>query len=94
MNKQNADFTVKGVVVDKETGKAIKGIRVSCRPINEPMYMYGIPQSLFEQKSTVLTDENGAYKITKNEFCNLFWFVHEVKGIKRCLTRFNIDFHV
>jgi len=66
----NADFSVKGVVVDKETGKAIKGISVSYRSFFEPMYMYGTIQTSFEQKSQVLTDEKGEFKITKNEFDN------------------------
>jgi len=66
----HADFTVKGVVVDKETGKAIKGISVSYNSFIEPIYMYGTPQTSFEQKSSVLTDEKGAFKITKNGFSN------------------------
>ena len=80
----NADFTVKGAVVDKATGKAIKGISVSYRSINEPMYMYGTMQTSFEQKSSVLTDAKGEFKITKNEFHNtqvqLPVFVEDIDG--------------
>lgn len=63
----NADYTVKGTVVDKATGKPVKGIRVGYRePTN--MLMYGVIPTEYQRKAAVTTDDKGAFQITENMF--------------------------
>ena len=50
----HADYTVKGTVVNKATGKPIEGIRVGYDPINWAIAMYGVIATIFQPKSKVL----------------------------------------
>jgi len=65
----NADYTVKGTVVDKATGKPIKGIQVV---LTAPytytgiVPMYGIMPTPYSKKDSVITNTNGEFKITEN----------------------------
>ena len=60
----HADYTVKGTVVNKATGKPIKGIRVgySCEFCGA--YMYGVLPTPYKPKAYVLTDAKGEFKLT------------------------------
>ena len=49
-----ADYTVKGTVVNKATGKPIEGIRVGYDPMNWAIAMYGVIATIFQTKSKVL----------------------------------------
>ncbi|MDR2928080.1 MAG: radical SAM-associated putative lipoprotein [Cytophagaceae bacterium] len=58
-----ADYTVKGTVVNKTTGKPVKGIRVGYFA-DGPMPMYGVMPTLYEPKVYVMTDNSGEFEIT------------------------------
>jgi putative lipoprotein (rSAM/lipoprotein system) len=63
----HADYTIKGAVTDKLTGKPLAGIRV--RYIDRfADFMYGPPQTDFSPMPSVLTDEKGEYKLTGDFF--------------------------
>ena len=57
----HADYTVKGAVVNKATGKPIEGIQVG---YTMPMCEYGIPPANFKPKASVLTNTKGEFKLT------------------------------
>jgi len=64
----HADYTIKGTVVDKATGKPITGIRVG---YDSGFYfgtMYGVPPTPFVPKSSVLTDAKGEFKLSDTFF--------------------------
>ncbi|MDR3269627.1 MAG: radical SAM-associated putative lipoprotein [Tannerella sp.] len=62
-----ADYTVKGTVVNKVTGKPVEGIRVGYRePVNA--LMYGPPMTSYGEKSIAMTDAGGAFQITEGMF--------------------------
>lgn len=69
-----ADYTVKGTVVDKTTGKPVKGIRmgygypVDRYPNDRPILEYGTLPISFELKKQVTTDENGRFNINDRSF--------------------------
>ena len=58
----HADYTVKGAVVNKATGKPIEGIRVGYDYGN--IRMYGVPPANYQPKASVLTNAKGEFKIT------------------------------
>jgi putative lipoprotein (rSAM/lipoprotein system) len=60
----HADYTVKGTVTNKATGKPIEGIRVGYSPEFGGVYMYGVIPTSFQPKKHVLTDEKGEFKLT------------------------------
>ena len=60
----NADFTVKGTVIDKATGKPIAGIRVGYSPEPRIVPMYGPPSTTYQAKAFVTTDTKGTFKLT------------------------------
>ena len=60
----NADFTVKGTVVDKATGKPIEGIRVGYSPEPRAQLMYGVIPTPYQSKASVTTDAKGVFKLT------------------------------
>ena len=64
----HADYTVKGAVVDKATGKPIAGIRVGYGPEYPIVSMYGTPPAPFVPKSSVLTDAKGEFKLSDTFF--------------------------
>jgi len=65
----NADYTVKGTVVDKATGKPIKGIRVGYGPDeSRPVPMYGVITTPYQPKNYVITDAKGEFNLTENGF--------------------------
>ena len=57
----HADFTVKGSVVNKATGKPIEGIQVGYQDIH---LMYGIPSTSYMPKAAVSTNAKGEFKLT------------------------------
>jgi putative lipoprotein (rSAM/lipoprotein system) len=59
-----SDYTVKGSVVNKATGKPIEGIYVGYFGTNA--YMYGTPQTTFQPKMRVYTNAKGEFEITNN----------------------------
>jgi len=64
----NADYTVKGAVVNKATGKPIEGIRVAYSPENYAVVMYGVITAPYTPKNHVLTNGKGEFKLTDNFF--------------------------
>lgn len=61
----NADYTVKGTVVDKADAKPIKGIRVGfVRVYSEPVLMYGVMPTPYRSFKADTTDVEGAYKLS------------------------------
>ena len=64
----HADYTVKGTVVDKATGKPIEGIRVGYSPEARSITMYGVMPTPYQFKNYVITDAKGAFKLTENVF--------------------------
>jgi putative lipoprotein (rSAM/lipoprotein system) len=64
-----ADYTVKGTVDDKATGKPIEGIRVAYSPVVQFETLYGILPTPYQTKKAVdTTDVNGSFQITENTF--------------------------
>ena len=59
----HADYTVKGTVVNKNTGNPIKGIRVTYNTVRFGT-MYGVIPTLYTPKSYVFTNPNGEFKLT------------------------------
>ncbi|MCL2727015.1 MAG: radical SAM-associated putative lipoprotein [Bacteroidales bacterium] len=59
----HADYTVKGAVVDKVTGKPIKGIRVGYSPEYWVVPAYGVIPTPFLPKTHVLTNEKGEFAL-------------------------------
>jgi putative lipoprotein (rSAM/lipoprotein system) len=55
---------VRGTVVDKATGKPIKGIWVGYDTGPKAELMYGVVPTPYQPKASVTTDENGAFNLT------------------------------
>ena len=64
----NANYTVKGSVVNKTDGKPIEGIRVGYDSGYYVVPEYGVPPAPYTPKTSVTTDTNGNFKFTANEF--------------------------
>lgn len=62
----NADYNVKGKVVDKVNSKPIKGIRVAFYLYPQAVTMYGILPAPYRTYKTVTTDATGNYDLTDN----------------------------
>ena len=64
----HADYTVKGTVVNKATGKPIEGIRVAYGPEPTPVPMYGVIYTPFQPKDYVISDAKGEFKLTDSSY--------------------------
>ena len=64
----HADYTVKGSVVNKATGKPIEGIRVGYGCNSCPVPEYGVIPTPYIPKSHVLTNSKGEFKLTDSFF--------------------------
>jgi len=62
----NADYSVKGKVVNKEDSKPVKGIRVGYRPFPEMALMYGVLPVPYKPLAADTTNVNGEYDFTGN----------------------------
>ena len=63
----NADYTVKGIVVNKTDAKPVKGIRIGfSRVYPEPVLMYGVVPQPYRSIKADTTDLQGAYKLSDN----------------------------
>ena len=62
----NADYTVKGSVVNKTDGKPIEGIRVGYDPTAMPIAMYGVTSTPYTPKAFVTTNAKGEFKLSAN----------------------------
>lgn len=63
----NADYTLKGTVINKADTKPIKGIRVGFSMVYpDPMLMYGVIPQPFNSTKADTTDLKGAFKLTDN----------------------------
>jgi len=86
-----SDYTVKGKVVNKATGKPVEGIRVGYYP--DPAFWattaYGVPPIPYNPKANVLTDAKGEFKLTDSFFPKnnqtLSVYVDDIDGEKNGL---------
>lgn len=63
----NADYTIKGTVVNKADTKPIKGIRIGfSRAYPEPILMYGVMPQPYRSIKADTTDTSGTYKLSDN----------------------------
>jgi len=98
----NADYTIKGTVVDKADAKPIKGIRIGfTRYYSEPVVMYGVMPQPYRSNKADTTDIQGAYKLTDHfsigeiQDDKLTVFVQDIDGSDNGLyndTTFVVDF--
>jgi putative lipoprotein (rSAM/lipoprotein system) len=98
----HADYTVKGVVVNKATGKPIEGIRVGYDSIAWAIPEYGVIGISYQPKSRVLdvmTNEKGEFKLTDSFFpdknLTLPVYIDDIDGEKNGLfqsERLEVDF--
>lgn len=98
----NADYTVKGVVVDKTDVKPIKGIRIGfSRVYPEPVLMYGVMPQPYRSFLADTTDVKGEFKLSDNFTIgeipenNLPLYIQDIDGAENGLyndTVLNIDF--
>ncbi len=62
----NADYTLKGKVIDKADAKPIKGIRVGYSPYPSAVVMYGVPSTTYYRTLAAdTTAAEGQYKLTE-----------------------------
>jgi len=96
-----ADYTVKGSVVNKATGKPIEGIQVTYDPGPVAIPMYGVIPAPYEPKAAVTTDNKGEFKLTGYAFplsmqsSQTPVYVHDIDGEKNGLFKsdtLQIDF--
>ncbi|MCL2738323.1 MAG: radical SAM-associated putative lipoprotein [Bacteroidales bacterium] len=71
----HADFTVKGAVVDKVTGKPIKGIRVGYSPHFRVVPMYGVIPTPYQPKAHVLTNDKGEFVLRDKFYTSEFYLM-------------------
>jgi putative lipoprotein (rSAM/lipoprotein system) len=95
----SADYTVKGTVVNKATGKPIKGIRVGYVSAFYFGTMYGVIPTNYQPKASVTTNEKGEFKLTDRFFPyndqTLPVFVEDIDEQENGLfqsERFDVDF--
>jgi putative lipoprotein (rSAM/lipoprotein system) len=60
----HADYTVKGTVVNRATGRPVKGIRVSYINPEQVIAMYGVPPAEYNERLSDSTDGAGSFSIT------------------------------
>ena len=70
----NADYTVKGSVVNKADGKPIEGIRVGYDPTAMVVPMYGVPPAPYTPKASVTTDAKGEFKLNNRFYGGEFYY--------------------
>lgn len=92
----NADYAVKGKVIDKSNLKPIKGIRVGFSPYPNIMVMYGVMPTPYQSTKADTTDISGNYELTDNIFPTeeLTVYVQDIDGSENGLyndTTLNID---
>jgi len=60
----NADYTLKGKVIDKADAKPIKGIRVCYSQYPYVVAEYGVMPVPYRELAAVITNDQGEYKLT------------------------------
>ena len=98
----NADYTVKGIVVDKADAKPIKGIRIGlARSYPEPILMYGVMPQPYRTYLADTTDIKGEYNLSENftvgelPETDLPLYIQDIDGDENGLyndTILNVDF--
>lgn len=89
----NADYTVKGKVIDKADSKPLKGIRVAYSPYPQAVTMYGILPVPYRSYKADTTGITGDYNLTDNfsigEIHNdtIPVYVQDIDGIENGLYR-------
>ncbi|MDR2138210.1 MAG: radical SAM-associated putative lipoprotein [Tannerella sp.] len=66
-----ADYTVKGVVVNRATGRPVKNIRVSYTALEQTIVEYGVPPVTYSGDGPFaddVTGSDGTFKITQTMF--------------------------
>jgi len=92
----HADYTVKGAVVNKATGKPIEGIRVGygCESCVVVVPAYGVIPTPYVLKSHITTNAKGEFKLTDSffpgEFQTLPVYVEDIDGEKNGLFQSEI----
>lgn len=98
----NADYTIKGTIVDKANSKPIEGIRIGfARSYPGPVTMYGVIPQPYRNFSADTTDVLGQYKLSDHFAIGeiqdnmLPVYVQDIDGAENGLyndTVLNIDF--
>ncbi len=100
----NADYSVKGKVIDKSDSKPIKGIRIGFSRYfknDYPVLMYGVLPTDYRIYKADTTDVNGAYNLTDHFSIEEYQsdtipvFVQDIDGEENGLyqdTIINVDF--
>ena len=89
----NADYSVKGTVVDKVSAKPIKGIRVGFSSAPQIMLMYGVMPTPYRTFNSVSTDDKGNYDLTQHFSIGTFAddkfpiYVQDIDGAENGLYR-------
>ena len=95
----NADYIVKGTVVNKATGKPIEGIYVGYNSTQMAITLYGTQPTQYQLKPSVTTNSKGEFKLKHNSSINhllpdvnglMTVFVEDIDGEKNGL--FQSDF--
>jgi len=96
----NADYTVKGTVVNKADGKPIEGIRVGYSPEPTIIPLYGVISTPYTPKTSVTTNAKGEFTLTENTFPvsdqTLPVYVEDIDGEKNGLFQsdtLQVDFN-
>ncbi len=89
----NADYSVKGTVVDKVNANTIKGIRVGFSSAPQIMLMYGVMPTPYRTYNADTTDIKGNYDLTQHFYIGEFHenavpiFVQDIDGTENGLYR-------
>lgn len=97
----NADYTVKGKVLNKVDSKPVKGIRVGYTPFPGAVTMYGVLPMPYNPSIADTTDTAGDYKLTQNygigeiQGPEVPVYIQDIDGIENGLfqdTTINVNF--
>ncbi len=97
----NADYTVKGKVIEKDSKTPIKGIRVGFSYFPQIIAMYGIIQTDYRTYNADTTDTSGEYNLSEHFYIGEIQgdtipvYIQDIDGAENGLYRdtvINVDF--
>ncbi|HRZ96948.1 MAG TPA: radical SAM-associated putative lipoprotein [Paludibacter sp.] len=97
----NADYNLKGKVVDKANAKPIKGIRIGFSPYPKAVLMYGVMPMEYRNYAADTTDTKGEYNFTQKFYAgdipegDIPVYVEDIDGNENGLYRdtvINVNF--